>query len=317
MSGFNTQRDPILDQTEEDWVQMKIIEGWSHGYLQMVSLLPAAEHAISMMADWIVDAFDKHAAKNKPSINTGRLLSPAPPRRTSSAPDTTPETTTPQNEEADEAADDENDILSFTPRRRSGTLSPAQVAAGVKPSLLAARGRSGETVLTSSSDESTTAVAPATPPELRQPASLSLGSTSRPPSKGTPLGAARGKHLLPYERVLREELSTSVPALGRRSVSLEPKPSAPAGAHRVLSDEDAHLSADDAVRMVKARTGSGGQLPPAHFVEAKDLLKRRRDVAVFGLSNTNSAVVSDEEGEGSGEETSKERERKGERTLSM
>jgi len=316
MSGFNkANKDPLLDQTEEDWVQMKIIEGWSHGYLQMVSLLPEAEHAISMMADWIVDAFDKDAAKTK--VGQLRLLSPAPPRRTSSAPDTTPEPSTPAGE-LEDPADDEDEVLSFTPRRKSGTLSPATVATGVKSSLLGARGRSGSTVLTSSSDESSVPIAPTTPPDASLPTpptlSLTASESASAPLKNEPLGLARGKHLLPHERVLREELSSSLPALGRRSVSLEPRPSALLAGARSASDEDAALSADEAGRAAKARTGSGGQLPPAHFVEAKDLLKRRRDVAVFGLSNTNSAAVSDEEG--SGEETSKERDRKaGERAF--
>lgn len=28
-------RDPIVDQTEADWVSTSIVEGWSHGFLQV------------------------------------------------------------------------------------------------------------------------------------------------------------------------------------------------------------------------------------------------------------------------------------------
>lgn len=35
MSGPAAARDPILDETEEDWVDTKILGGWSHGYLQV------------------------------------------------------------------------------------------------------------------------------------------------------------------------------------------------------------------------------------------------------------------------------------------
>ena len=33
MSGA-APRDSLLEESEEDWVDMKILEGWSHGYLQ-------------------------------------------------------------------------------------------------------------------------------------------------------------------------------------------------------------------------------------------------------------------------------------------
>ncbi|KAI9628739.1 hypothetical protein KEM48_011423 [Puccinia striiformis f. sp. tritici PST-130] len=36
----STKLDPILEEEEADWVQMRIFEGWSHGFAQMLSLLP-------------------------------------------------------------------------------------------------------------------------------------------------------------------------------------------------------------------------------------------------------------------------------------
>lgn len=30
-SSKDSARDPILDESEEDWVTMRFIEGWSHG----------------------------------------------------------------------------------------------------------------------------------------------------------------------------------------------------------------------------------------------------------------------------------------------
>lgn len=35
VGGREKERDPIEDESVEDWVQMRIIEGWSHGFLQM------------------------------------------------------------------------------------------------------------------------------------------------------------------------------------------------------------------------------------------------------------------------------------------
>ncbi|GAA5999737.1 hypothetical protein JCM10207_005885 [Rhodosporidiobolus poonsookiae] len=65
MSGRASTRDALLDETEDDWVRTSIIAGWSHGYLQMVSLLPAAEKVIDMMADWIDEAFEKAEVKEQ------------------------------------------------------------------------------------------------------------------------------------------------------------------------------------------------------------------------------------------------------------
>ena len=35
MSTPSATRDPIVDQTEADWVSTSIVEGWSHGFLQV------------------------------------------------------------------------------------------------------------------------------------------------------------------------------------------------------------------------------------------------------------------------------------------
>jgi acetyl esterase/lipase len=49
------------DEDAEDWVQMRIIEGWSHGYLQMSSLLPEAKRVISFLSNWMGAAFDDYS----------------------------------------------------------------------------------------------------------------------------------------------------------------------------------------------------------------------------------------------------------------
>jgi len=47
----------LLEETEDDWVQLEIIEGWSHGYLQMTALMNEARYAIEHQAEWIEDVF--------------------------------------------------------------------------------------------------------------------------------------------------------------------------------------------------------------------------------------------------------------------
>ncbi|KAG0148927.1 hypothetical protein CROQUDRAFT_40711 [Cronartium quercuum f. sp. fusiforme G11] len=113
-----TKRDPILDECEADWVQMRIFEGWSHGFAQMLALLPEVSSALDLTADFITAAFTKYDIKSK-----GELKPPPPMTSAYKFPsDYRSDTTT--------VADD--DALSFTPRRklragsdsRSGSPSP-------------------------------------------------------------------------------------------------------------------------------------------------------------------------------------------------
>ncbi|WWC69585.1 uncharacterized protein I206_103528 [Kwoniella pini CBS 10737] len=49
--------DPILRQSDDDWVQMRIIEGWGHGFMQMSSLMREVDPILNEMADWIDESF--------------------------------------------------------------------------------------------------------------------------------------------------------------------------------------------------------------------------------------------------------------------
>jgi hypothetical protein len=44
-------------ECDEDWLQMQIFSGWSHGYLQMPALMPEAQIAIDDIATWIEGVF--------------------------------------------------------------------------------------------------------------------------------------------------------------------------------------------------------------------------------------------------------------------
>jgi hypothetical protein len=44
-------------ESDEDWLQMQIFSGWSHGYLQMPALMPEAQVAIDDIATWIEGVF--------------------------------------------------------------------------------------------------------------------------------------------------------------------------------------------------------------------------------------------------------------------
>lgn len=42
MSGPAAGRDPLLSEDEDDWVEMSILGGWSHGYLQVSAMVSTA-----------------------------------------------------------------------------------------------------------------------------------------------------------------------------------------------------------------------------------------------------------------------------------
>ncbi|CBQ72455.1 related to hormone-sensitive lipase [Sporisorium reilianum SRZ2] len=55
--------DPIEQESPEDWVQMRIIEGWSHGFLQMSSLIPEAKQVIGFLGTWMSLVFEEFRDK--------------------------------------------------------------------------------------------------------------------------------------------------------------------------------------------------------------------------------------------------------------
>jgi hypothetical protein len=314
MSSGSTKekaRDPILDEDEEDWVQSSIIEGWSHGYLQMVALLPAAEKVISMMGNWIEDAFEKDTLK-KERYGTGVRTSSTNSTSTvvSALPKTqvTPPTSKPLKSASpstaidnstlhpsgsavvDSGSDDEEEVLSFTPRNRRGSSNVSRTASP-SPAYPAVRVASNPT----------------------SPTRNSFPTSRSPPEHPHSIHA----HLVtPVERALSDEYhSTSASSSKHFPPSASPdiprpastSPSAGAPLARAISDETRPssvpppLNLDDAVK--KGRSGSAGSLPPpmgAQFVDAKHLLRRRRDDLVSGLSANNSRVASRD---GSDEET--------------
>jgi hypothetical protein len=80
--------DHILRETDDDWVQMRIIEGWGHGFMQMTALMREVESVLVEMADWIDESFERETLLQKDTedmrtavtINTdGLYVSPTDP----------------------------------------------------------------------------------------------------------------------------------------------------------------------------------------------------------------------------------------------
>ncbi|KAK4705416.1 hypothetical protein P7C70_g794, partial [Phenoliferia sp. Uapishka_3] len=296
-ASTSSQQDNILDETEENWVQMKIIEGtsWSHGYMQMISLLPEAVHAINMNADWIIQAFEAHETKErKPMSTPSHLVVPGSRLATVHS-----RSTSPGGAGATSESEKEEDVLSFTPRKRRGSGRPESPTAGgpfashrsdCSSRRLPASG--------SSSDDAVSTSTPRTPSESHLSPPLSAhkiegvdGATLPPPLL---------QLVSPHERALRAELANAQIGHGdsRLGASLVRRVTAPSSYPESMSDDERMLGPGRAPAIKTARSGSDGTLPsplPANFVDAKDLLRRRREEALFGISAASSAQPSDEE----------------------
>ncbi|KAJ7497471.1 Alpha/Beta hydrolase protein [Mycena latifolia] len=61
LAALKRERDKLAKQTEEDWVQLVIWSEWSHGYLQMPSLMSEAKTVIEELAEWIDGAFEQYS----------------------------------------------------------------------------------------------------------------------------------------------------------------------------------------------------------------------------------------------------------------
>ncbi|KAF8331118.1 uncharacterized protein EI90DRAFT_3016550 [Cantharellus anzutake] len=75
-SAKERERERLLNEKESDWVDMRLVEGWGHGFLQMTALLPRAKLLINEMADWMGDRF----ATSSSASASGSALSTVPGR---------------------------------------------------------------------------------------------------------------------------------------------------------------------------------------------------------------------------------------------
>ncbi|KAK4048272.1 hypothetical protein OIO90_005891 [Microbotryomycetes sp. JL221] len=361
MSGSSFSRDPILDEHEDDWVDMRILGGWSHGYLQMIALLPEAEHAINMMADCITDSFERHQQKaaarqqKAPTSSTpARIGSPARPKSaTASTPAAGPSSshlkpgTTSESEK-----DDEVNVLSFTPRRRRPSPSQSRAESPLPGSLSPSSSittSSSRRVMSPSSDEGSGSASTAATSRslLRSPESrlsppalpsFRSDSSSEFPTLTTAAtmidqspSATSAKLLSPAEHALKDELSATLPSNENSNRSRgsttsgdvgssipivfssdeEQLPRTTPGRDSTATVQSGHLLSPKISSTPKqGRSGSfGSSTPlgshspgpvlPTNLIDAKELLKRRRDDVVYGISASNSAVPSDDEAEAS------------------
>ncbi|RPD59870.1 alpha/beta-hydrolase [Lentinus tigrinus ALCF2SS1-6] len=154
LRALRRERDRLAAETEEDWVRMVIFSEWSHGYLQMPSLIREVRPVIDDLADWMDEAFVRHddaSASGAPGSMFANArhagIPTADPRGASHPSLASPRTRRPSKNQTrwsngDTSQDTETDgfvsttseteldtdqVLTFTPKRRSPPSSYADM----------------------------------------------------------------------------------------------------------------------------------------------------------------------------------------------
>lgn len=250
-SSLAANRDSILDESEEDWVTMRFIEGWSHGFMQMVTLLPKVRHFFDLTADWAELSFARAELAARHAAPVG-MQSPVP----APVQDST-------------SSEKEDEVLSFKPRRRASRASspaPASFRNAANAAHKDGTAPSATSPLSSSSNSDSGSTAPTSVQSLPE----------------------RSPILAPVKGGTKLQRRPSPTTSGRQGVS---------AVQRLLEEEVESSPARPASAPSEPRRGSAGPaaesaVAAAAFVEAHDLLKRRREDAVFSLG---SALVTDED----------------------
>lgn len=287
----------------------------------MVALLPEAEHAINMMADSISHSFEKRRQKREQSsTSTAQLASDPVPSTRIGVPELPASSHLKPEATSESEKDDEVNMLSFTPRRRRPSPSQSRSESPL-PGSLSPPGSSSsvptrKSVLSSSSDEACGGTStPGTSRSLMSPPRLGSYNKDAPADFSRSISPPASDelsppHILtPAEHALKEELGLSLGGesglpRARRLWSDSASPSR-AEPGTSLNDEgklgSGAATGQSTPSVSKtARSGSAGSLPtpknlPANLIDAKELLKRRRDEIVYGISTSNSTVPSDDE----------------------
>ncbi|TFK26526.1 alpha/beta-hydrolase [Coprinopsis marcescibilis] len=67
LTEMKRERDKLGAESESDWVQMILFSDWSHGYLQMPTLMSEAKAVIEDLAEWMDEAFTRYAPNGENS----------------------------------------------------------------------------------------------------------------------------------------------------------------------------------------------------------------------------------------------------------
>src|ERR1700761_6805041 len=118
-SNSGSDENLLLAQSEEDWVQLEVIEGWSDGYLQMTALMSEARDAIEHLAEWMEESFVNHhllssgAGNEKPTVDSNVPYAEQP--ASSETETEEPVTIVPKNRRLSSFTRNRDDVITLPP----------------------------------------------------------------------------------------------------------------------------------------------------------------------------------------------------------
>jgi len=328
-SGKIDSPDHILRETDDDWVQIRIIEGWGHGFMQMASLMREVDSVLTEMADWIDESFEKAALRSQDVEDVAAahaaataafrpdapvMLSPEghlmPPRSThvkpvrdyKKSPSDRPlggaDLGAPVS--SDLKSDEEEGVLTFTPKTRKKNPPPSKFTPvprrPSRESLKLQRNSSAPRFDLDETGSSGEAMTIRTPPlgakALPSPEPIPKGSGAFAFFNGS-RSAATGTVKPAYAMSTANSSSLYGGSTTRRTSG---------GASATAKPTNSLIAA--AVAGARAASpalvAAGLVNPSVGNVSEAELMRRRRMDAVFGMGETDSAMVSDEEDQDDG-----------------
>ncbi|GFZ46234.1 hypothetical protein JCM24511_04481 [Saitozyma sp. JCM 24511] len=321
--------DHILRETDDDWVQIRIIEGWGHGFMQMAAIMKEVDSVLTDMADWIDESFaralaterDKQeiaaahaAAKAAFKPNEPVLLSPEeqiiPPRSNLVKPAREYKSASDKGHGAAdlggalalEFTEDESEgMLTFTPKtRKKKTLPPSKFnpvpRRPSKEKLALPRSGSALNFDQDETGSSGEAMILKTPPLSVK----SLPGPSQPRGSGafalfssrkSPGGAASDKKPPPSSAFTMGQ--TPPAGLYGSMTARRPSPSS-GGTTSALSVPQEGKATNSLMRAASPALAAAGLVKQhVEHVSEAEIMRRRRIEAVFGMGETESAMPSD------------------------
>ncbi|KAN0064668.1 hypothetical protein ACQY0O_002298 [Thecaphora frezii] len=303
-AGASMAKDPIEDESPEDWVLMRIIEGWSHGFLQMSSLLPESKQVISFLGTWMSLTFEDHndrmeelelqkqAEADAKKAAASRTASTAGAAATSSSSSPSsqqqqqrpsvinvPSPTKPSvRMTAEGDADDEEDDgpITFVPKsRRSPSVTPSTNLSPVGSPRIA----------TKSGDASRKAAASG----LSHPHVEALRREHQ--ARGRPASFSTAESSVKSEMMDDAADAAGITTLRRRPLDLF------GGAGPDATSTSGAVGGEGSGLRRGSKNGAGplDEKYMALLVAEKELLNRRRNDVVYGLGHTSSALQSDDD----------------------
>ena len=303
LKDLERERERLLGEKDEDWVDIRLVEGWGHGFLQMGALLGSARNVMYEMADWIGDAF----ISAESAIHSGATAPSALPVSNSSG------STRPSNNTHRRSSTSPRPLGVRTQNggsefvgvngsgsnpRRGSNLSPSKKTPPHPPSIVS----SASSTLPSSTTALPSGSSPlVTPTQITSTNPSPLLNSETETETDSPLTFTAGKHKTPRNSFGDDEASgpRRDPSMSRRHATASSSSSSLSSGDTVagvelppVADKGIIMPSEEREKRANNAVGENPRAVPGTptkqtttsvLVSEAELMRRRRAEAVFGM----------------------------------